>query len=92
MRRVLRKFRKWNCVDDPFRDVSGRKKLFRSTDTKVWVIVLAVGIPCAAIYTHSIQILTELVNARVDWFLDELLQKWRREQAKEYQFRLCGVR
>jgi len=38
------------------------------------------------------QILTELVNARVDWFLDELLQKWRREQAKEYQFRLCGVR
>jgi len=48
MRRVLRKFRKWNCVD-PFRGVSVRKKLFRSTDMKVWVICSSVGISCAAI-------------------------------------------
>ena len=36
VRRVLRNFRKWNCVDNPFRDIFGRKKLFRSTDMKVW--------------------------------------------------------
>ncbi|CAG8673634.1 7024_t:CDS:2, partial [Paraglomus occultum] len=37
VRRVLRNFKKWNCVDNPFRGISsGRKKLFRSTDMKVW--------------------------------------------------------
>ena len=42
--------------------VFGRKKLFISTDMKVWV-----GILCVEDLAH------ELVSERVDWFLDELV-------------------
>ncbi|CAG8446521.1 12465_t:CDS:2 [Acaulospora morrowiae] len=52
--RILRNFKKWNCIENPFRGLSGHKKLFRSTDIKV---------------------LKGLVNEKVDWFLNELVEE-----------------
>jgi transposase len=34
--KTLRNFRRWNCVDNPFRGASGRKKLFKDRDMKVF--------------------------------------------------------
>ena len=47
------------------------------SEVLIWrsgLVYFAVGILCVEIlHTYSIQILTELVNERVDWFLDELV-------------------
>jgi transposase len=52
--KTLRNFRRWNCVANPFKGASGRKKLFKGSDMKVFSRLLNFSLFSINANTHSI--------------------------------------
>jgi|GraSoiStandDraft_39_1057311.scaffolds.fasta_scaffold331906_1 transposase len=89
--RVLRLYKVWGCVSNPFAGTRGRRKVFDVDDMEViqyiafnWLLLY--GRECGKEYENDndclLKILKAFINQKSDWYLDELVAEMEQHTGK----------
>ena len=73
--KVLRIYRKWGCVNDPFVGPRERRKLLMQVTWKYVILTFFCQLIEHQYNDCSLKVLKSLVEQKVDWYLDELVSE-----------------
>jgi hypothetical protein len=85
IKRILHYYKLWKCVNNPFKEKKGRKKIFNNNDMNVSILSLYIFFYYNIITNvnwYLYKVLIQLINERKDWFLDELIAEMTKKTFK----------